>query len=87
VGLDTGRIGTGSLAALATSLGPDLSGLGRSARLRNAVVTTGLPALLAGLEQGITAIVATHDNALIELADRVLELKDGRLIGDSVAAA
>jgi len=31
--------------------------------------------------------VATHDNALIELADRVLELKDGRLIGDSVAAA
>jgi ABC-type lipoprotein export system ATPase subunit len=31
--------------------------------------------------------VATHDNALIELADRVLELKDGRLIGDSVTAA
>jgi putative ABC transport system ATP-binding protein len=28
--------------------------------------------------EGITAIVATHDNALIELADRVLELKDGR---------
>jgi putative ABC transport system ATP-binding protein len=37
--------------------------------------------------EGITAIVATHDSALIELADRVLELKDGRLIGDSVAAA
>jgi putative ABC transport system ATP-binding protein len=35
--------------------------------------------------EGITAIVATHDNALIELADRVLELKDGRLIGDSGA--
>src|SRR5215471_11754304 len=32
--------------------------------------------------EGITAIVATHDNALIELADRVLELKDGRLTGD-----
>jgi putative ABC transport system ATP-binding protein len=30
---------------------------------------------------GITAIVATHDSALIELADRVLELKDGRLAG------
>ena len=29
---------------------------------------------------GITAIVATHDNALIELADRVLELRDGRLV-------
>jgi putative ABC transport system ATP-binding protein len=37
--------------------------------------------------EGITAIVATHDNALIELADRVLELKDGRLIGDSGAEA
>jgi putative ABC transport system ATP-binding protein len=35
--------------------------------------------------EGITAIVATHDNALIELADRVLELKDGRLIGDTGA--
>ncbi len=30
--------------------------------------------------EGITAIVATHDNALIELADRVLELKDGKLV-------
>jgi putative ABC transport system ATP-binding protein len=37
--------------------------------------------------EGITAIVATHDSALIELADRVLELKDGRLIGDSGAEA
>ena len=36
--------------------------------------------------EGITAIVATHDSALIELADRVLELKDGRLTGDHVAA-
>ena len=53
VGLDTGRIGTGSLSALATSLGPDLNGLGSSARLRNVVVTTGLPTLLAGLEQAV----------------------------------
>jgi hypothetical protein len=37
--------------------------------------------------EGSTAIVATHDNALIELADRVLELKDGRLTGDHVAEA
>jgi putative ABC transport system ATP-binding protein len=37
--------------------------------------------------EGITAIVATHDNALIELADRVLELKDGRLSSDSGAEA
>ena len=30
--------------------------------------------------EGITALVATHDSALIELADRVLELKDGKLM-------
>ena len=30
--------------------------------------------------EGVTAIVATHDPALIEVADRVLELRDGRLI-------
>jgi len=29
--------------------------------------------------EGTTAIVATHDPALIELADRVLELRDGQL--------
>ena len=33
--------------------------------------------------EGITAIVATHDSALIELADRVLELRDGQLAGGS----
>jgi putative ABC transport system ATP-binding protein len=31
-------------------------------------------------DEGITAIVATHDAALIELADRVLELSDGSLV-------
>ena len=29
--------------------------------------------------EGVTAIVATHDPALIEVADRVIELRDGRL--------
>ena len=29
--------------------------------------------------EGVTAIVATHDPALIEVADRVVELRDGRL--------
>jgi putative ABC transport system ATP-binding protein len=29
--------------------------------------------------EGVTAIVATHDPMLIDLADRVLELRDGRL--------
>jgi putative ABC transport system ATP-binding protein len=30
--------------------------------------------------EGTTAIVATHDPALIELADRVIELRDGRVV-------
>lgn len=30
-------------------------------------------------ERGIAAVVATHDQALIDRADRVLELRDGRL--------
>jgi putative ABC transport system ATP-binding protein len=29
---------------------------------------------------GVTAVVATHDVALIDVADRVLELRDGRLL-------
>ena len=33
--------------------------------------------------EGTTAIVATHDPALIDLADRVLELRDGRVIGET----
>ena len=31
--------------------------------------------------EGTTGIVATHDPALIELADRVIELRDGRVVG------
>ncbi len=31
--------------------------------------------------EGVTAIVATHDPMLIDLADRVLELRDGRISG------
>jgi putative ABC transport system ATP-binding protein len=30
--------------------------------------------------EGVTALVATHDAAMVELADRVLTLRDGRLI-------
>ena len=29
--------------------------------------------------EGVTAIVATHDPTLIDLADRVIELSDGRV--------
>jgi len=32
------------------------------------------------LTEGVTAIVATHDPMLIDLADRVIELRDGRII-------
>jgi putative ABC transport system ATP-binding protein len=34
-------------------------------------------------QERITAIVATHDQAMIDVADRVIELRDGRIIGDS----
>ncbi len=31
-------------------------------------------------EHGITAIMATHDRSLIDLADQVIELRDGRIV-------
>ena len=31
--------------------------------------------------EGITALVATHDEALIDLADEVIRLEDGRVLG------
>jgi putative ABC transport system ATP-binding protein len=31
--------------------------------------------------EGLTAVVATHDAALLDVADRVVELRDGRLVG------
>ena len=30
--------------------------------------------------EGVTAVVATHDPALLDLADRVLEIQDGMLV-------
>lgn len=51
--------------------------------------TTGhtIMALLRGLvrSEGVTAIVATHDPAMIDVADRVIELRDGRIAEDSAA--
>ena len=32
--------------------------------------------------EGVTALVATHDAQLLALADRVLELRDGRIVSD-----
>jgi putative ABC transport system ATP-binding protein len=37
--------------------------------------------------QNLAAIVATHDPAPIAIADRVIELKDGQVIGDSANTA
>lgn len=34
-------------------------------------------------DEGITAILVTHDPSLIDLADQVLELRDGRLVEPS----
>jgi putative ABC transport system ATP-binding protein len=33
--------------------------------------------------EAVTALVATHDTQLLALADRVLELRDGRIVEDS----
>ncbi len=39
------------------------------------------------VSENLTAIVATHDPALIDVADRVLELSDGQITADNGAAA
>ena len=33
--------------------------------------------------EGVTAVVATHDPMMLDVADRVVELRDGRLVADS----
>jgi putative ABC transport system ATP-binding protein len=45
--------------------------------------------LIAGFvhQRGMAAIVATHDPAMMKLADRVIELHDGRLTASSSPAA
>jgi putative ABC transport system ATP-binding protein len=34
-------------------------------------------------DTGLSALVATHDPTLLDLADRVIELRDGALVGDT----
>ena len=34
--------------------------------------------------EGLTAVIATHDPALIDLADRVVELQDGRIVDGAI---
>ncbi|RKN41437.1 ABC transporter ATP-binding protein [Micromonospora endolithica] len=38
-------------------------------------------------ERGMTALVATHDPTLVELADRVLVLRDGRMVQEAASVA
>ncbi|HVQ94736.1 MAG TPA: hypothetical protein VMU51_27105 [Mycobacteriales bacterium] len=37
--------------------------------------------------EGMTGIVATHDPTIMELADRVIRLRDGAVVADEAAAA
>jgi FtsX-like permease family len=53
VNLDTGRIGAGSLGSIGNAVQLSLAGLTSAPGLRNAVVTTGLPGLLAGLDRAV----------------------------------
>jgi putative ABC transport system ATP-binding protein len=47
-------------------------------------IMTLIRALVAS--EDVTAIVATHDPILIDIADRVIELRDGEIVADSAAA-
>ena len=35
-------------------------------------------------EQGSTILLVTHDNRILDIADRIVHLEDGRLIKDYV---
>ena len=37
-------------------------------------------------EEGISVVAATHDSTLLNLADEVLEMRDGRIIERSASA-
>ncbi|MEM7721376.1 MAG: ATP-binding cassette domain-containing protein [Pseudomonadota bacterium] len=48
------------------------------------VVVETLKAL--GKERGTTTVMVTHDNRVLELADRIITLEDGRIVEDHVPA-
>lgn len=58
-----------------------------AAALRRGV--PGHPRLLRAVirAEGMTGIVATHDPTIMELADRVIRLRDGTVGSDETAAA
>ncbi|WP_376095781.1 hypothetical protein ACE7GA_03675 [Roseomonas sp. CCTCC AB2023176] len=39
-----------------------------------------------GRERGTTTLMVTHDNRILELADRIVTLEDGRLTRDEAPA-
>lgn len=38
-------------------------------------------------EQGCTIVLVTHDNRILDIADRIVYMEDGRLVSDGVDAA
>ncbi len=38
-------------------------------------------------EQGCTILIVTHDNRILDVADRIIELEDGRLVSEPKLAA
>ena len=36
-----------------------------------------------GQERGTTTVMVTHDNRILEMADRIITLEDGRIISDT----
>jgi ABC-type lipoprotein export system ATPase subunit len=51
----------------------------------NGAVILGMLERLAR-EEGATLVVATHDHAVAAIADRVVEMKDGRVVHDAPTA-
>ena len=37
-------------------------------------------------EQGCTILLVTHDNRILDIADRIVDMEDGRLVDKSLAA-
>ncbi|MBK5647526.1 MAG: ATP-binding cassette domain-containing protein [Acinetobacter sp.] len=38
-------------------------------------------------EQGCTILLVTHDNRILDIADRIVYMEDGRLVSDGIDAA
>ena len=38
-----------------------------------------------GRERGTTTIMVTHDNRILDMADRIITMEDGRLVSDTAS--